>query len=164
MQMATGTQAAGQEQGDPRIAQARAFAQQVHEASGQTYNGKSYFVHPQRVAEIVAGLTSDPLAQVVAYLHDTVEDTAVTLAEIAERFGPEVAADVASLTRDKEKEEYMAFVARAAQRPRARLVKLADLRANIEAFADPACDKPLKKLDQYRQAEAYILQTYGLPA
>jgi (p)ppGpp synthase/HD superfamily hydrolase len=144
-----------------QVEEARAFAQQVHQASGQTYNGKPYFVHPQRVAEIVAGMTADPLAQVVAYLHDTVEDTGVTLAEVAERFGPEVAADVEALTHDKEREPYMAFVARAAQRPRARLVKLADLRANIEAFDDPACDKPAEKLNQYQEAEAYILQTYG---
>jgi (p)ppGpp synthase/HD superfamily hydrolase len=98
---------------------------------------------------------------VVAYLHDTVEDTATTPDEIAWRFGDEVAADVAALTRDKEKEAYMAFVARAAQRPRARLVKLADLRANIEAFDDPACDKPLEKLSQYQVAEAYIMRLYG---
>ena len=162
--MSTEIHTAGEGQDDPRIAQARAFAQQVHQASGQTYNGKPYFVHPQRVAEIVASFTADPLAQVVAYLHDTVEDTGVTLGEIAERFGPEAAADVAALTRDKEKEEYMAFVARAAQRPRARLVKLADLRANIEAFADPACDKPPEKLAQYQAAEAYIRQTYGILA
>src|SRR5690606_40239720 len=99
--MSTGIPPAAEEQDDPRIAQARAFAQQAHQAVGQTYNGKPYFVHPQRVAEIVASLTADPLAQVVAYLHDTVEDTGVTLAEIAERFGPEAAADGAALTRDK---------------------------------------------------------------
>jgi (p)ppGpp synthase/HD superfamily hydrolase len=144
-----------------QIEQAREFAQRVHGASGQSYNGKPYFVHPERVAQIVASLTDDPLAQVVAYLHDTVEDTATELDDIARIFGDEVAADVAALTRDKEKEAYMAFVARAAQRPRTRLVKLADLRANIEAFDDPACDKPLEKLSQYQAAEAYILQRYG---
>jgi (p)ppGpp synthase/HD superfamily hydrolase len=146
------------------IETARAFAQAAHDATGATYNGKPYFVHPQRVAEIVAGLTDDPLAQVVAYLHDTVEDAGVTLDEIRQRFGPEVAGDVATLTRDKEHEPYMDFVARASTQPRTRQVKLADLRANIECFADPACDKPVEKLSQYQAAEAYILMTYGPPS
>jgi (p)ppGpp synthase/HD superfamily hydrolase len=148
---------------DSPIAQARALARQAHDATGQTYNGRPYIIHPEQVAACVAGFTDDPLAQVVAYLHDTVEDTAVTLAEIEAQFGAEVAADVAALTHTDPDEPYMDAIARAARRPRARLVKLADLRANMAAFDDPACDKPHAKLRQYQAAEAYILDTYGAP-
>jgi (p)ppGpp synthase/HD superfamily hydrolase len=146
------------------IKRARDLARAAHNATGVTYNGKPYFVHPARVAQLAAAMTDDPLAQVVAYLHDTVEDTALTLEDIRARFGLEVAEGVAALTRDKEREDYMDFVARAARHPRSRLVKLADLRANIEAFYDPACTKPREKLEQYRKAEAYILTTHGAPS
>jgi len=146
------------------IKQARSLARRAHGDTGALYNGKPYFVHPERVAQIVAGMSDDPLAQVVAYLHDTVEDTDVKLEDIRRQFGAEVAGDVAALTRDKEREGYTEFVARAARRPRSRLVKLADLRANIEGFDDPACTKSPKKLEEYRKAEAYILTTYGAPA
>lgn len=140
------------------------MARRVHDETGILYNNKPYFVHPQRVAEIVATLTDDPLAQIVAYLHDTVEDTPLTLDDIRAQFGMEVAEGVAALTRDKEREEYMDFVARAATRTRSRIVKLADLRANIEGFDDPACTKTPDKLAQYRAAETYILTTHGAPS
>ena len=147
------------------IERARDLARRVHDATGIQYNGKPYFVHPERVAQIAAALSEDPLAQVVAYLHDTVEDTTLTVEDIRAQFGDEVAADVAALTHDdKGQESYMDFVARAAARPRSRLVKLADLRANIEAFDDPACTRPPEKRAQYQQAESYIITTYGAPS
>jgi (p)ppGpp synthase/HD superfamily hydrolase len=146
------------------IQQARDLARRAHDDTGVLYNDKPYFVHPERVAKIVATLTDDPLAQVVAYLHDTVEDTQVTLDDIRAKFGMEVAEGVAALTRDKVNERYMDFVARAARQTRSRFVKLADLRANIEGFDDPACTKPLSKLEEYREAEAYILTTHGAPS
>ena len=147
------------------IKRARDLARRAHGATGALYNGKPYFAHPERVAQIAAALSADPLAQVVAYLHDTVEDTALTVEDIRAQFGVEVAADVAALTHhDKDRESYLEFIARSAARPRSRLVKLADLRANIEAFDDPACTKPPEKLAQYRQAESYIFTTYGAPS
>lgn len=146
------------------IERARDLARRAHDETHAEYNGKPYFVHPERVAQLTATLTDDPLAQVVAYLHDTVEDTNLTLDDIRAQFGAEVAEGVAALTRDKERESYTDFVARAAAQPRSRVVKLADLRANIECFNDPACTKPPERLKRYRDAEAYILTTYGAPA
>jgi len=146
------------------IERARDLARRAHDETHAEYNGKPYFVHPERVAQITATLTVDPLAQVVAYLHDTVEDTNLTLDDIRAQFGAEVAEGVAALTRDKERESYTDFVVRAAALPRSRIVKLADLRANIECFSDPACTKPPERLKRYRDAEAYIFTTYGAPA
>ena len=73
---------------------AKALAVKMH--AGQTDKaGLPYVTHPERVA----GRMETPEAQVVGWLHDTVEDTALTLDEIEARFGPETAAAVDAISR-----------------------------------------------------------------
>ena len=62
--------------------------------------GEPYINHLAEVAELVAEATGgrDPDLVAAAYLHDTVEDTATTHAELAERFGRDVADLVAEVT------------------------------------------------------------------
>lgn len=63
---------------------------------GQTDKaGLPYITHPERVA----GRLDDPVAHVVGWLHDTVEDTTVTIEEIESHFGPETAASVDAISR-----------------------------------------------------------------
>lgn len=88
-----------------------------------------------------AGVT-DEATLLAAVLHDTVEDTATTPAELLERFGPEVAALVAEVTDDKSlaKAERKALqVAHAPSRsPGARAIKLADKTCNVrDVSRDP---------------------------
>ena len=66
--------------------------------------------------------------QAAAVLHDTVEDTSVTLAEIT-ALSPEVAVLVDAVTR-RHQEVYLDFVRRAASNPEARAIKLADVSDN----------------------------------
>lgn len=75
-------------------AKAREFAAVAHE--GQTYGpDEPYTAHLDAVAALVG---EDETAQAIAYLHDVVEDTLVTLTEIEFLFGPFVAACVALVT------------------------------------------------------------------
>lgn len=60
------------------------------------YGDKPYVVHLDAVAELVAA--RGPEAQVVAYLHDTLEDTSLTASEIEDAFGPTVARCVSLMT------------------------------------------------------------------
>ena len=80
--------------------QALHFATIAHEAVNQKrkYTGESYIVHPIRVANIVHEFrgTKDMIA--AAYLHDTVEDTNVTMEDIHSNFGPDIAVIVDGLT------------------------------------------------------------------
>jgi (p)ppGpp synthase/HD superfamily hydrolase len=71
----------------PRIQQARAFALHAHGA--QMYGDKPYVFHLDQVVELLKGYGEE--AQVIGYLHDTVEDTAVTVEEVAHHFGQFVA-------------------------------------------------------------------------
>ncbi len=82
----------------PRLRHVYEYARDAHE--GQTrHNGEPYIGHPVEVAHVVADLRGDQASVEAALLHDTVEDTAATAAEIEERFGAEVAALVLALTK-----------------------------------------------------------------
>jgi GTP pyrophosphokinase len=80
------------------IEQAYRVAEAAH--TGQRrLSGGPYIEHPLAVAEILADLRLDTTTIAAALLHDTVEDTPVTLEAIEEEFGPEVARIVDGLTK-----------------------------------------------------------------
>lgn len=62
-------------------------------------SGEPYFIHPLRVAHLAARHWMDFPSVIAAILHDVVEDTPVTLTEVKERFGSEVALLVNGLTK-----------------------------------------------------------------
>lgn len=76
------------------------FSKRAHDAVGQKrkYNGEPYWKHPIAVAEIVKSVRHTPNMVAAAYLHDTVEDTDVTLEDINDEFGYEIAELVYWLT------------------------------------------------------------------
>lgn len=134
--------------------QARAFAVAAHGA--QRYGDHPYSHHLDAVAALVEPYGDE--AGAVAYLHDTVEDTAATLAEIEQRFGPHVAACVALLTdepgasRKERKAKTSAKLATAqASLELAMLVKVADRLANVRACV---ADRKLDLLHIYRSEQA----------
>src|SRR3954467_12582368 len=57
-------------------------------------SGDSYITHPVGVALILADLGLDDVTLAGALLHDAVEDTSITLADLEREFGPDVAAIV----------------------------------------------------------------------
>ncbi len=73
-----------------QIAEAYEFGARAHE--GQTRKtGEPYISHPVAVAQSLAEMRLDSQAIIAAILHDTVEDTEVTLDDVREDFGEEVA-------------------------------------------------------------------------
>lgn len=107
---------------------ALALARRAHE--GQTdKGGEPYIGHVERVVARV----DSPTAKIAAALHDVVEDTAVTLPDLAEAgFPPAVVRAVDALTR-RPGEPYTQFVWRAGMDAVAREVKMADLLDNSDA-------------------------------
>jgi len=72
------------------IEKAYQFASQYH--SGQKRSsGEPYMIHPLAVARILAGMRMDVVSIETGLLHDIVEDTSVTTADIQKNFGDEVA-------------------------------------------------------------------------
>ena len=72
------------------------FAVKAHSGTERRGKGYPYIVHPMEAVEIVATMTSDQELLAAAALHDTVEDTDVTVEQIREEFGKRVAELVAS--------------------------------------------------------------------
>lgn len=77
------------------IDRAIGFAARAHEGQRRKTGNVPYIAHPVGVAMILLAMGYNEKIVVAGLLHDTVEDTAVTLAEIKRTFGPEVANIVA---------------------------------------------------------------------
>jgi hypothetical protein len=89
-------------------------------------SGFPYILHPLRVMQRVTG----EAAQIVAILHDVVEDTAVTVADLGlAGFSPEILEAVHCVTHLRD-DPYADYVIRCSKNPLARQVKLADLEDN----------------------------------
>ncbi len=130
--------------GTHMIARAQAFATAAHAAIGQkrTYTGEPYIVHPRAVAELVAALPRASWQQVVcAWLHDTVEDTQITLTHIRDSFGDEIAEGLFYLTNvereaGNRRKRHQINVERLAKAPGwIQDVKLADIKDNTKNLA-----------------------------
>jgi (p)ppGpp synthase/HD superfamily hydrolase len=85
--------------GTPLVRRAYAFAECAHRGQRRK-DGQAYISHPVRVARILAGLGYDEDVLAAALLHDVVEDTPATLAEIHQAFGPRVALLVDAVSED----------------------------------------------------------------
>ena len=132
---------------------AKALAVKMHE--GQLDKaGLPYVTHPQRVASRLAS----PEAQVVGWLHDTVEDTALSLAEIEARFGAETAAAVDAISR-REGEAWKVYLQRVKANPVAREVKISDLidNSNLSRVPDVKI-KDVKRQARYNRALRELLE------
>ena len=80
------------------IDKAYALAEEVHSAQLR-YSGQPYIIHPIAVANILVDFGMDAQSIEAALLHDTVEDTDVTLEQLKREFGDEVAALVDGVTK-----------------------------------------------------------------
>lgn len=67
------------------------FAVKAHADSERRGKGFPYIIHPMEAAAIVATMTSDQELLAAAVLHDTVEDTSVTVEQLRSLFGDRVA-------------------------------------------------------------------------
>lgn len=133
------------------VQQAMEIATKAH--AGQIDKaGSPYIEHPRFVAGLVEGDT----AKAVAWLHDVVEDTAVTLEDLSQEFPPEVVEAVSLLTHGKNV-AYEDYIRAIGQNPVARAVKLADLTHNsmIERIPDPS-PNDYARLDKYRKAKEIL--------
>jgi GTP diphosphokinase / guanosine-3',5'-bis(diphosphate) 3'-diphosphatase len=127
-----------------RIEEAYRFSGAAH--AGQTrQSGEPYVSHPLAVAEILAGWHLDGQALVAALLHDVMEDTSVTKAEITDTFGKPVADLVDGLSKldkiefqsaeDAQAENFRKMLLAMARDVRVILIKLADRLHNMRTLA-----------------------------
>jgi (p)ppGpp synthase/HD superfamily hydrolase len=116
--------------------------------------GEPYVNHLIEVADLVAAAGASEDVICAALLHDAIEDQGVTAAEIANLFGPNVAALVCEVTDDKTLPKAERKALQIAHAPGlslgAKLVKLADKISNVRSIASsPPADWPLDRRMAY---------------
>jgi guanosine-3',5'-bis(diphosphate) 3'-pyrophosphohydrolase len=143
--------------------QARSFAVAAH--GEQKYGDHPYSYHLDAVAAIAAPYGET--AAVVAYLHDTVEDTRATLGDIDVQFGSVVAGCVALLTdepganrKERKAKTYAKLAEVSGPAELALLVKVADRLANVRSCV---LDRKASLWDLYRSEQPAFRQAAYRP-
>lgn len=141
------------------------FAAYKHRAQRRKDKDASpYINHPIALADVLAneGGVVDPVTLGAALLHDTIEDTKTTYAELRRAFGKEIADVVLEVTDDKKLEKSVRKELQVARAPhlsrRAKLVKLADKICNLRDIASnpPATWSRARKRAYYEWAKRVI--------
>jgi GTP pyrophosphokinase len=120
------------------------FASKYH-AGQRRVSGEPYMSHPLAVARLLAGMRLDVVCIETGLLHDVVEDTSVTVADIQKSFGEEVARCVDGVTKlskidffsaeDRQAENYRKMLLAMVNDIRVIIVKLADRLHNMRTLA-----------------------------
>lgn len=134
------------------VSTARTIATAAHVQQSRS-DGKPYITHPQAVA----AMFDNALLQAIAWLHDVIEDTHYTEADLRQQLPAEVVDRVVLLSR-RAGETYAEFIERiGTSRDAAAIqVKLADLRHNLSDLL------PGSKRDKYELAQLYLqIQLYS---
>ncbi len=114
--------------------------------------GKPYITHPERVAACM----DDDAEKVVAWLHDTVEDTSIQLQDIESLFGPETADAINAITR-RHCENWDSYLQRVRENEVARRVKIRDLIDNSNLARLPKLSyADVLRQQKYNKALLYL--------
>ena len=112
-------------------------------------SGLPYVFHPFHLAEQM----EDELSTVVALLHDVVEDSSYTFADLKDMGYPAAVLEALTLLTHDDETPYLDYVANIKNDPIARAVKLADLRHNSDLTRlDRVDEKALERVEKYRKA------------
>jgi len=134
------------------IERAYLLSQKAHDGQ-QRMSGEPYIIHPNNVAEILYEMGLDTSAIAAGYLHDVVEDTIITIEEIEEKFGEEIAMLVNGVTKIS-KLEFSSHEERQAENLRKMLLAMADdIRVILIKLADRLHNMRTLK---YRGAQAQV--------
>src|SRR5438874_1924759 len=121
--------------GEALLNRAYVYAMKAH-GEQKRASGDPYFSHPLEVAAILTDLKLDDATIAAALLHDTIEDTAATRAEIDQMFGKDIGALVDGLTKLK-KLDLVTKEAKQAENLRKLLLAIAhDVRVLLVKLAD----------------------------
>lgn len=139
------------------VTKARQLATQAHQGA-KDKAGEPYIDHPRRVAERF----STPEFCVVAWLHDVVEDTDVTLEDIRNMFGDDTAAAVDAITHRKG-EAWADYICRVKRHPIACQVKIFDLidNSNLSRLATVTALDVMRQA-KYNRALYFLMDVDGI--
>lgn len=115
--------------------------------------GQPYILHPLRLM-----LAEDDIKlKIIALLHDTLEDTAITIDELqTQGFTGEIIEAIITLTKQPH-ENYSDYIKRVSLNPLARQIKIADLKDNMDLTRlKEITPKDIERLQKYHQSLAFL--------
>jgi GTP pyrophosphokinase len=154
------------------LARAYRFSEEAHR--GQTRNsGEPYVTHCVEVAKILAGLQLDTTTVASGLIHDVVEDTGRTVADVEREFGKEIAAIVDGLTKiaklpnsgsnqERQVESYRKLLLSIAKDARVIIVKLADRLHNMRTLEFLPDEKRRRIAQETRDLYAPLAHRFGM--
>src|SRR5580704_5112816 len=131
----------------------KAYDYSLKNHEGQTRaSGEPYLVHPLEVALVLAEMKMDPVAISAGLLHDSVEDTSVTIVDIRKEFGEQVAHIVEGVTKISKIDFATREEAQAENLRKMMLAMVDDIRVVLIKLADRLHNmRTLEHLDPERQ-------------
>jgi len=153
------------------VRRAYQFGAALHEGQNRS-SGEPYIFHPLAVARILAEMRLDHTTLIAAILHDVIEDTDVSRADIEAQFGKEVAQIVDGVSKiekiegmsrqERQAESFRKLVLAMTQDLRVILVKLADRLHNMRTLGAMATDKKKRIAEETLEIYAPIAQRLGI--
>ncbi|WP_371257828.1 bifunctional (p)ppGpp synthetase/guanosine-3',5'-bis(diphosphate) 3'-pyrophosphohydrolase [Synechococcus sp. PCC 7502] len=161
----------GEEESEDIVCQAFKLAYKLHQ--GQTRaSGEPYILHPIQVANLLRDLGGGSAMIAAGFLHDVVEDTSVTLAEIEAQFGAEVRQLVEGVTKlskinfnsktERQAENFRRMFLYMAEDIRVIVVKLADRLHNMRTLEHLAPHKQVLIARETRDIFAPLANRLGI--
>jgi GTP pyrophosphokinase len=154
------------------LARAYRFSEEAHR--GQFRNsGEPYVTHAVEVAKILAELQLDTTTVASGLIHDVVEDTKITIADVEKAFGAEIAAIVDGLTKiaklpnsgsnqDRQVESYRKLLLSIAKDARVIIVKLADRLHNMRTLEFLPEERQRRIAQETRDLYAPLAHRFGM--
>lgn len=160
------------DEGDQKLLEkAFHYAEKMH-AGQKRKSGEPFVIHPVEVAIILADLHMDVETLCAALLHDTVEDTAATKAEVAEMFGQAIANLVDGVTKitkieveslsDEQAETFRKMLIAMNKDIRVVVIKLADRLHNMRTLSALREDRRIFKARETLEIYAPIAHRLGI--
>jgi GTP diphosphokinase / guanosine-3',5'-bis(diphosphate) 3'-diphosphatase len=151
----------------------KAYDYSLKHHDGQTRaSGEPYLVHPLEVALVLAEMKMDPVAVAAGLLHDSVEDTSVTIADLRKEFGEQVAHIVEGVTKiskidfatreEQQAENLRKMMLAMVDDIRVVLIKLADRLHNMRTLEHLQPDRQHKIAEETLEIYAPIAHRLGM--
>ncbi len=151
----------------------KAYDYSLKHHEGQTRaSGEPYLVHPLEVALVLADMKMDPVAIAAGLLHDSVEDTSVTIVDIRKEFGEQVAHIVEGVTKiskidfatreEAQAENLRKMMLAMVDDIRVVLIKLADRLHNMRTLEHLAPERQRKIAEETLEIYAPIAHRLGM--
>jgi len=153
------------------LVRAYRYSERAH-VGQKRLSGENFVSHCVEVAKILAGLHLDTVTVASGLIHDVVEDTSLTVADIEAEFGKEIAEIVDGLTKighlplnssqERQVENYRKLLLSIARDARVILIKLADRLHNMRTLEHLPAEKKRRIAQETRDLYAPLAHRFGM--